>query len=238
MSASQIVVLVILLLLLVVAAALWQRSRTRQRHKLQKRFGPEYDRTVDEAGNRRRAEQELAERERRHAQLEIRPLATDRRAHFTTEWTGTQADFVDDPVSAVGRADRLVTELMRERGYPTEGYEQQAALLSVEHADVLGNYRDAHEVGARADRATTEELRRSMVHYRSLFDVLLADGDAGSEARPETDRVTGTAQPASPPPPAEPEPAGGATAADRLDRKAPDPQARGPVEGEPKRRDG
>ena len=210
MDASQVILLLVLLALVAVALFVWQRNRSRARQHLQERFGPEYDRTVEEAGSRRRAEQELAERERRHAELQIRPLSTDRRAHFGTEWTAAQARFVDDPVTAVGDADRLVTELMRERGYPTEHYEEQAAVLSVEHADVIGHYREAHEIGSRADQATTEELRRSMVHYRELFEALLREGAGDEQAEPlAADRVTGTPRPASPPaspPPSPPAP--------------------------------
>jgi hypothetical protein len=232
MDASQIVLIIVLLALVVLAAALWQRSRARQREHLRERFGSEYDRAVDEAGSRRRAEQDLADRERRHAQLDIRTLPPARRQHFATEWTAAQTRFVDDPVTAVGDADRLVTQLLGERGYPTSGYQEQAAVLSVEHADVLDHYRSAHEVGARADQATTEELRRSMVHYRSLFDTLLHDGDdEAADEQLEPDRVTGTPRPASPPPGPAASAGAGSSAAERLGRAEPTEQT--PSAGRP-----
>jgi hypothetical protein len=73
---------------------------------------------------------------------------------------------------------------MHERGYPTEGFEQQMKDLSVEHGATLEHYRAAHEVETLSTRskATTEQLRGAMVHYRALFDELLSDG--GGRARP------------------------------------------------------
>ncbi|MEV7612014.1 hypothetical protein [Streptomyces sp. NPDC089799] len=85
------------------------------------------------------------------------------------------------PGDAVARADRLVTHLMRDRGYPTEGYDQRLHDLSVEHGRTLEHYRSAHEVQVRSadGQATTEELRGAMVHYRALFDELLTPAGSG-----------------------------------------------------------
>jgi hypothetical protein len=173
MTATQ--VLVTIIVLVVIAAlgyGIWFVTR---RRALQNRFGPEYDRAVAEGDSRLAAERELRERERRHAELEIRELSPESRARYTTKWEEIQARFLDDPAGAVRDADALVTELVAERGYPTGDYEQHVAHLSVEHARTIGHYRDAHEISQLSDRgeATTEQLRQAVVHYRTLFSELL-----------------------------------------------------------------
>jgi hypothetical protein len=170
------IAIVIVVVLALIAVAVLARGRARRRH-LQERFGPEYDRMVTSAGSRREGEAELAGRERRHAELPLRALPADARDRYAEEWVSVQERFVDEPVEAVGAADRLVTELMAERGYPTEGYEQQLADLSVRHAHTLESYRAAHDISATAANgtATTEDLRQAMVHYRSLFEELLGE---------------------------------------------------------------
>ncbi|APE25377.1 MULTISPECIES: hypothetical protein [Streptomyces] len=179
-----IVIPVAVLILLIVAAFALDRRR---RRRLRERFGPEYDRTVDEAGSRRAAERDLGEREKRHDSLDIKPLPDDVRERYLREWQGVQEQFVDRPETAVHDADRLVSVLMRERGYPTEDFEQQTRDLSVEHGRALEHYREAHEIDrlTTSHRATTEQLRGAMVHYRALFDELLSDGHQAGPAGPE-----------------------------------------------------
>ena len=178
---------------LVVMAAL----RTRRTRRLQDRFGPEYDRTVETADNRRDAERELRDRERRREHFDIRPLPPAARDRYAEQWRMTQERFVDKPAESVAAADTLVTAVMRERGYPIEDFEQRAADVSVDHPNVVENYRSALRI-ARASAtgdATTEDLRQAMVHYRSLFDELLgAEDDALSrdtarDEAPADDRV-------------------------------------------------
>ncbi|NEA48697.1 hypothetical protein [Streptomyces sp. SID10815] len=168
-----IIPVVVVLALIAVAVPTLARRR-----RLRERFGPEYERTVADAGDRRAGERELRDREKRHDSLDIKPLPAASRDRYTREWSSVQEEFVDRPEDAVHDADRLVTSLMRERGYPTEGFEQQAADLSVEHGRTLGHYRAAHDVESLTTRskATTEQLRGAMVHYRALFDELLSDG--------------------------------------------------------------
>jgi hypothetical protein len=170
------IAIIIVAVALVVLLGLVARSQLRRR-QLRERFGPEYQRLVEDAGNRREAEHELAERERRHADLPLRRLPADARDRYTEHWLAVQELFVDEPVRAVGDADQLVVALMAERGYPTEDYQQQLADLSVQHAEALQNYRAAHEISGRAadGQATTEDLRQAMVHYRSLFEELLGE---------------------------------------------------------------
>ena len=88
--------------------------------------------------------------------------------------------FVDSPGDAVREADSLVQQVMRDRGYPVDDFDTRAAVVSVDHPHVVDNYRAAHGVWAANERgeATTEDLRQSLVHYRSLFEELLGRGEA------------------------------------------------------------
>ncbi|MGH2653967.1 MAG: hypothetical protein ACRDHV_06410 [Actinomycetota bacterium] len=165
-----LIVLVAIVLVGVVIAILYARRRSEH---LRKRFGPEYERAV--ADGRLRGERELAVREYRVEQLEIRPLDPEQRDEFARRWRDTQAQFVDAPGEAVQEADRLVAEVMRERGYPVEDFDQREADLSVHHGNVLDNYRAAHGItlAYQQGHAGTEDLRQAMVHYRSLSEELL-----------------------------------------------------------------
>ncbi|MBA3333206.1 MAG: hypothetical protein H0U30_04375 [Actinobacteria bacterium] len=152
--------------------------RKRQTSQLQERFGSEYDRTVDDAGDQREAERELRDREKRHDDLEIGPLSEETRARYADEWQGVQARFVDEPEEAVRDADRLVQQVMGERGYPTDDdFEHRAADVSVDHPEVVDNYREGYALWRRYDEANgdgqTEDLRQAMVHFRALFEDLL-----------------------------------------------------------------
>jgi Tfp pilus assembly protein PilX len=189
-------IIAIIVVILVVAALLVGLSAVRRRRRLQDRFGPEYDRAVTEHG-RRDAEAELAERERRVRQLDIRPLAPTARAQYASEWTGVQEQFVDAPQAAVTGAQTLVTAVMKDRGYPTEAFDQIVADLSVEHAATLDHFRAAHDISERAasGTASTEELRQAMIHYRALFTELLGQpGNSASHARAAADAQTPAAQ--------------------------------------------
>jgi hypothetical protein len=150
----------------------WQRRRT---ESLREQFGPEYKRAVDQYGDQRKAEAELAAREKRVRKLEIRALGPSEHSRFAEAWQKTQARFVDEPSEAVRDADGLVKEVMHARGYPVGDFEQRAADVSVDHPNVVVNYRAAHDIAARnkSGNATTEDLRQALVHYRSLFEELL-----------------------------------------------------------------
>jgi len=156
----------------VVGYVIVRRRRTEQ---LRRRFGPEYDRTVRDAGNVAAAEMRLHAREKRVDRMRIRPLSSDDAARFGTAWKSVQARFVDDPKGAVTEADRLVGEVMRSRGYPVGDFDQRIEDISVDHPNVVMNYRAARDIAqdhARG-RASTEDLRQAMVHYRALFTELL-----------------------------------------------------------------
>ena len=172
-------VLIIVLLIALVAAGV-VIARQRRSQQLQEGFGPEYGRTLADRGDRRAAEEELRERRARHEQLEIRELEPEAQERYAERWRGAQRTFVDQPAAAVGEADSLVSEVMRERGYPVEDdFDRRAADISVEHPVVVENYRAAHEISRRAvrDEASTEDLRQAMIHFRALFDELLGGDD-------------------------------------------------------------
>jgi hypothetical protein len=164
---------------LVIVAVLVARELARVRSlELRRRFGPEYDRAVEELGSPTRAERELADRARRVDHFRFKDLGAADRARFAAEWNRIQAQFVDDPVVAVTSANELINEVMRARGYPTQSFEQRVADLSVEHPTVVQHYRAAHTLAGSVHNGTvdTEQLRQAVVHYRFLFAVLLQDG--------------------------------------------------------------
>jgi hypothetical protein len=159
------------------------RARVR-RAELQQRFGPEYDRTVEELGSSSRADLELAQRARRVDHFRFKELGPADRARFSAAWDRVQLQFVDDPAVAVTSANELINEVMRARGYPVQHYEQRVADLSVEHPNVVQHYRAAHELSRSVHNGTvdTEQLRQAVVHYRMLFADLLQEGvQAGSQ---------------------------------------------------------
>ena len=173
MSTGAIVAIIVVVI--VVAAIVVVMAALNRRHRLQQKFGPEYDRAVSEHGSRREAEAELAGRERHVRELDIRPLSPSARSQYMSEWTAVQEQFVDAPQTAVTGAQTLVSAVMKDRGYPTEPYDQTVADLSVEHASTLDHFRAAHDISRNAATASTEDLRQAMVHYRALFAGLLGE---------------------------------------------------------------
>ena len=172
---STALVIMVALAVVVIAGVAWWAWQRRQRAHLRERFGPEYERTLRSVGDVRRAEADLAAREKRIARFQIRQLTADEVTRFGEVWHHVQALFVDDPRGAINEADRLVTEVMTARGYPISDFDQRVADISVDHPIVVEHYRAAREIVARHKRgdATTEDLRQGFVHYRTLFDDLL-----------------------------------------------------------------
>jgi hypothetical protein len=179
-----------LVILLAAIVALFVSLRQKKSQRLQRRFGPEYGRAVDEMGDRTKAESELEAREKRVGQLTITPLSPSDAARFTQAWSAMQGRFIDNPKGVVVDADRLVRELMLKRGYPMGDFERRAADISVDHPAVVENYRAAQAIAVRDERgeADTEELRKAVVHYRTLFDELLQIG-APTEEAPATPHI-------------------------------------------------
>jgi hypothetical protein len=168
-----------------VAAIIIASRRSRDTDRLKNRFGPEYERTVSEVGDEKAAEKELLARERKREELDIRPLAPAVLDGYVNRWRAVQTAFVDHPSSAVGEADLLVTEVMRDRGYPVDDFDRQAADISVDHPSVVANYRAAHDIHLAQQRSDvgTEQQRQAFVHYRALFTKLLeTENDKSQEA--------------------------------------------------------
>ncbi|HSY96201.1 MAG TPA: hypothetical protein VK793_11315 [Steroidobacteraceae bacterium] len=176
---NWIILLGILAVVLLAVAIGFVSQRQRQSKRLRQRFGAEYDRAVTEFG-RNKAEAELKAREKRVEKLTIIPLAPADAARFTQAWTALQGRFIDNPKGVVVEADHLVRELMLKRGYPMGDFEMRAADISVDHPAVVENYRAAQAIAVRDElgEADTEELRKAVVHYRTLFDELLGERTA------------------------------------------------------------
>lgn len=178
MDAVAIIVIVIVALVAIAVGAVvgFGYAKKDRSRELKQRFGPEYDRTVRTKG-RREAEVELGQREARVESLQIRALGAEERRVFLNQWEAVQIEFVDQPESAIGKADSLVQEVMQSRGYPVGDFEQRSADISVDHPEVVDSYRQAHSIAVAHEReaVSTEQLRQAMLHYRTLFDELLGE---------------------------------------------------------------
>lgn len=163
-----------------VAVIAWQVVRRQRTRRLRDQFGPEYQRTLTEAESKREAEAELAARQERRQELEIRALSVEERARYSDEWQQVQSQFVDDPAGAVTRADSLIQSVMVVRGYPMEDFDQRAADVSVDHPRVVENYREGHRLFVKTSGGdgSTEDLRQAMRSYRKLFEELVEETDA------------------------------------------------------------
>jgi hypothetical protein len=186
-------VLIVVAVLVILAIVVMSASSKRRRAHLQQRFGPEYDRTVEHSDRRRDAERDLREREREHDGLDLRPLSSASRDRYQHDWEALQSKFVDRPQVAVTEADALVSSVMRERGYPVDDWEQQSALVSVDHPRVVEHYRTAHAISERSvhGSASTEDLRVAVVSYRALFEELVEDHDEDGVDAPRDGHGTG-----------------------------------------------
>lgn len=179
MDPMILIVCIVALAAIAVAGALYA-SRLRRRSKdLRARFGPEYDRAVEAHHDRRAAELELAAREQRVRSLQLRPLSQEERGRYADAWAAVQRRFVDDPIGAVTDAHRLLEEVLVQRGYPAQSFEEEVALLSVHHPASVQHYRAAHALAHRQTDGdgATEENRQAVIHYRALFEELLEEDD-------------------------------------------------------------
>jgi hypothetical protein len=176
----------ILLGIAVVIGLVVSLSRSRHSAVMRARYGSEYDEAVRQAGGRYRAENMLHEREKRVAAFNIVSLSESRRQQFIYGWRDIQALFVDDPAGSVARADVLLGEVMQERGYPVADFDRRSEDLSVDHPEVVQNYRAGHDIAVRCTRGEcgTEDLRQAILHYRALFDDLVNEPTPGSPTRP------------------------------------------------------
>ncbi len=172
-AVTYVIAVIVILLIIIGAVALARRNRSKS---LQDRFGPEYERAVRESGgSRSEAERDLAQRQERVKRMHIEELPAGAKTRYTEEWRTVQTRFVDEPKVALVKADKLIANVMRDRGYTVDNYDQTVADLSPDHPNVLQNFRTAHDITQRSEtgEVTTEDLRQAMVHYRSLFDDLV-----------------------------------------------------------------
>ena len=175
----------IIIAVIVVVAAIVVASAELRRARMRRQFGPEYDRLAQELGSKKKADTELAARQRRVEALNIHELSPDQQASYSGDWTAVQERFVDAPTEAVSAAGTLIWEVMRDRGYPGDDKNASMEALTVYHASSLDGYRQT--AGLRTETATTEELREAMIRYRAMFEDLT--GLRNGPESPETDRV-------------------------------------------------
>ncbi|RDH74427.1 hypothetical protein DVS77_31860 [Mycolicibacterium moriokaense] len=182
------------LLLIAIAGVIVALSAARRRRtdRLRAQFGPEYDQTVAKTGGQNAAEKELKARQRQRRKLDIRPLSRDALEGYSHRWREVQTAFVDSPARALDDADRLLSEVMRERGYPVDDFDQRAADISVDYPAVVENYRAAHAIhhAGRDGQASTENQRQAFVHYRTLFDNLLDQHENGDTPTQSTQEAS------------------------------------------------
>jgi hypothetical protein len=183
---TQLVLVAVIFLIIggLLAMALMRVQRTK---RLKERFGPEYERAVHEIGDKRQAENELDSRLAHVNTLKIRPLTAEEVNGFTLDWQKTQTEFVDEPLTALQKADRLIRDVMKTRGYPVEDFEQRAADISVDYPELVTDYRGLHLIAVKEqdEQVSTEEMRQAMVHGRALFENLIRQEEAEPLAEEE-----------------------------------------------------
>ncbi|MFW6690150.1 hypothetical protein [Streptomyces sp. MAR4 CNX-425] len=173
---------------------------------LRRRFGPEYDRTVEaHDGDRRAAEKELAGRVRKYGKL--RPVRLDpaARERYDAEWSRIQEHFVDSPTRAAAEADQLIARLAADRGYPAQEYDERVSALSVHHPRHVADYRRLHRIAQRdpgraGGEPPTEEARTALLRTRELYTELADRPAAASTPPPKEPAAPGSPEPQEPPP--------------------------------------
>lgn len=172
---TTLIIVGAVILLVVLGVAGMITSRRQRTERLQERFGPEYDHALERAGDETQAERDLEERIAHVKALNIRTLSPEEVNDYTREWQLVQAEFVDEPLTALQKADRLIREAMKAKGYPVEDFEERAALLSVDYPQLVRDYRGMHRIAIKQVRetVTTEDMREAMVHGRALFENLM-----------------------------------------------------------------
>jgi hypothetical protein len=175
-TTNTTVIILAVVVAFIIGGMLGMLMNRRQRTKrLQEKFGPEYERTVSEIGDARQAENDLEARLDHVRTLDIRPLSADEIHHFRNEWQMTQAEFVDEPLAAMQKSDRLIREVMKAKGYPVEDFEQRVADISVDYPELVADYRGLHLIALKGanEAVNTEEMRQAMIHGRALFENLV-----------------------------------------------------------------
>ena len=185
---TNTLIAVVAVAVILIAVVAWLAYASNRSRRLRQRFGPEYDAVLKRHGSKAKAEAELKQREKRVERFQIVPLAPAEVTRFSQAWTRLQGSFVDDPKGVLIEADRLVRDLLAKRGYPVADFELRAADISVDHPVVANNYRAAQRIVSldQHGEASTEDLRKAVVHFRALFDELLGGSKAGDQALPPT----------------------------------------------------
>ena len=187
MTTAEIVILVVVgvVVLIALAWALFVMSRRRGRRQLREQFGPEYDRSLAKTGDAKETDVQLRQRVSERERLQLRPLSSVDRDAFAQEWRQIQSQFVDAPEEVLANADALLSRVMRASGYPVDNFGQQADLVSVDHPQLVDNYRKAHIVrdATQQGPVDTEQQRQAFLAYRSLFAELL-DQPAAEQSEP------------------------------------------------------
>lgn len=192
----MLVLMSVLLFSVVVLTVLLVTTR-RYRGELRRAFGKPSERGAEGAGARPEPERAVDEPERSPAPVQIRPLSPEHRERYLRAWDGAQRRFVDSPVVALSEADALVTQLLSERGFPTGGLPGQSEMLPVEHAPVLESYRAgrAIEQTNSSDRADIEQVRRGMLHFRTVFEALVGAASDATSGEPYAGQAPSAARP-------------------------------------------
>jgi hypothetical protein len=205
MQQGEILILVLVGLVALIGGAIWLSLRRRRTRQLRTAFGEEYDRTVELAGRRSKAEANLAERRQRVASLNIRPLTADEVSDFTREWQQVKSLFVDSPPEAVLHADRMMVQMLAARGFSSGDFERRHEDLTVDHPLVARHYRAGRGIAERLTQgsASTEDLRQAIHHYEALFDEMIGAAKAPAGAQVAhlatgEDRRPATLEPAAP----------------------------------------
>jgi len=189
-NTTQLVLVAVIFLIIggVIAMAVMRVQRTK---RLKDRFCPEYERAINEIGDKRQAEAELDSRLAHVNTLKIRPLTSEEVNRYALDWQQTQTEFVDEPLTALQKADRLIREVMKARGYPVEDFEQRAADISVDYPELVSDYRGLHLIAIKEkdEEVSTEEMRQAMVHGRALFENLIRQEEANAETLDEKEKI-------------------------------------------------
>jgi hypothetical protein len=189
-NTTQLVLVAVVFLIIGVGVAM-AFMRVQRTKRLKDRFGPEYERAVSEMGDKRQAENELDSRLAHVNTLKIRPLTAEEVNCYALDWQNTQREFVDEPLTALQKADRLIREVMKARGYPVEDFEQRAADISVDYPELVSDYRGLHLIAVKEkdEEVSTEEMRQAMVHGRALFENLIRQEETNVETLDEKEKI-------------------------------------------------
>lgn len=175
---------------LLIGLAVWgfvaSARRRRERDELRERYGTEFDRAVSEHGSRRAAVADLRARESEHEALSLRDLNEPDLALVRQHMVQAQFRFVEDPSDALLRVERVMTEVLRAKGYPLPDQAQAARLFSVDHPEHAEAVRG---VFAKSTDGDVDDLRSRFLEARKTIQevtgvsYVLADG--GAEANPD-----------------------------------------------------